>query len=414
MRLCSCLWKMVQRDERGSVAIIFAMSLLVLMICAGMGIDYSRAQSFRTEMQNAVDAAALAMASNIGDVPDEDLQSAANDVFQGHFDGTATVTATKLERGVELRANGKLPMTLMHLAGIKEMDISTLARAERETRKIEVALVLDSSGSMAGMKMTQTKAAAEALITSLKNSESADDIVMSIVPFDAQVNVGKSNSSKSWIYWDQATLDAYGVSKETARQYWQGCVADRTQSYDVNDDPPGNENAGTSYWAAICDSSGSNPVAAPTLASIQPLTSDWSSLSSKVQSLDPNNASKTNLTIGLVWGLATLSDHKPFDDAEPFSAEVAKYLILLTDGENVKNRFTSVTAQIDKRTRLACAAVKEKGITVFTVRVIAGNASLLEECASDSAHYTSIADANELTDTFEDIGRNITRLRLTK
>ncbi len=51
------------RDRRGSIAVIFALSLVPLILAAAVAVDYGRGQLFRSTLQGAVDAAALAGAS---------------------------------------------------------------------------------------------------------------------------------------------------------------------------------------------------------------------------------------------------------------------------------------------------------------------------------------------------------------
>ena len=51
-----------RHDERGSIAIIFAVSLIVLTGAVGLAIDFGRAYSSRQHLQSALDAAVLAAA----------------------------------------------------------------------------------------------------------------------------------------------------------------------------------------------------------------------------------------------------------------------------------------------------------------------------------------------------------------
>ena len=94
-------------------------------------------------------------------------------------------------------------------------------------------------------------------------------------------------------------------------------------------------------------------------------------------------------SFGVAGGLATLSPTLPFDQARPFgSTGVRKAMIVLTDGDNTRNRFTGDTDQIDERTRLACKRARDKDIELYTIRVIEGNRSLLRGCASGCAALT--------------------------
>lgn len=48
------------RNEHGSVSVIFAMGLIVILSAAGLAIDYSRGERLKSQMQHSLDAAVLA------------------------------------------------------------------------------------------------------------------------------------------------------------------------------------------------------------------------------------------------------------------------------------------------------------------------------------------------------------------
>ncbi|WP_204274036.1 hypothetical protein, partial [Enterobacter ludwigii] len=76
----------------------------------------------------------------------------------------------------------------------------------------------------------------------------------------------------------------------------------------------------------------------------------------------------TNVTIGMQLGLATLSPENPFTETGSADPEVLRFMVLLTDGENTENRFTTSSSSIDARSRLICDAVKNaspRAITLF-------------------------------------------------
>ncbi|KAA9010256.1 TadE/TadG family type IV pilus assembly protein [Histidinibacterium aquaticum] len=67
----------------------------------------------------------------------------------------------------------------------------------------------------------------------------------------------------------------------------------------------------------------------------------------------------------------------------------------------------------DDRLRAVCQAAKDEGITVFTVGFDLNDdqVDLMQECASTDSHYYRSAN-NELVETFEEIARHLTQLRL--
>ena len=88
--------------------------------------------------------------------------------------------------------------------------------------------------------------------------------------------------------------------------------------------------------------------------------------------------------------------------------------MLLTDGLNTKNRLTTVPSQIDARVKATCDNVKATGIKVYTIRVIEGNAALLQDCASSSTMYFDVQNAPQLNTVFASIAKNLANIRISK
>ena len=54
------------------------------------------------------------------------------------------------------------------------------------------------------------------------------------------------------------------------------------------------------------------------------------------------------MTIGATWGWHLLDDKLPFTDAKPYQTkDLQKYLILMTDGDNTENRFSTSESSIN-------------------------------------------------------------------
>ena len=135
--------------------------------------------------------------------------------------------------------------------------------------------------------------------------------------------------------------------------------------------------------------------------SILPLTSvkaQHGTLISKIEAMKPTGT--TNVTIGLAWGWHALTPNAPLTEGTAPDPETDKVIILLTDGENTENRWTTNSADIDARTRKVCANVKAAGIKLYTVRVIDGNATLLQQCATRSDMYFNVQNATQLNAVF--------------
>lgn len=188
---------------------------------------------------------------------------------------------------------------------------------------------------------------------------------------------------------------------------WSGCLIDRTQPYDVQNDAPIAGLPATLYPKGNCT--------VGTLLAARGLSPMLTSLSTIVDGMQPSGA--TNLTIGVQWGMEALTASSPFVGSSTASK---KFMVLMTDGLNTQNRWwgdgtanSPNRDKIDARTRLACDNAKRAGITVYTINLVQGNATLLSYCATDPTKYFAVSTASQLSDTFLQIATLIKRVRLT-
>jgi uncharacterized protein YegL len=262
--------------------------------------------------------------------------------------------------------------------------------------------------------MTELKKAAKSLLTTLKAAaKTPGDVKVAIIPFDTTVRIDTSYKNNFW-YDIVSALDCNGPSAglgcTTAnwKNYWTGCVRDRTYPYDVQDTPPNPDVPATLYPIDECGS----------LAVAQPLTTDWTALNNKVDQMNPNG--NTNVTIGLVWAWHALTANVPFTEGSDPKPDLDKVIILLTDGDNTESwnntnssKVTSETS-INARTELACANIKNANIKIYTIRVINGNAALLRNCATKPSMYYDVQNSSQLNGVFSAIAQNLANLRIQK
>ncbi len=194
-------------------------------------------------------------------------------------------------------------------------------------------------------------------------------------------------------------------------QTWQGCLWDRDQDGNRDTGPLGVDvgNINTLYPAVTCRSNN--------LARMMPLVdvrTNTTQLVTALRSMQPSG--NTNLTIGTSWGTNMLVPGAPLSTAAAPDPQrpLRRFMILLTDGDNTENRRTGNQGEIDARARLACAAAKQQGITIYAVRVIEGNRSLLQECASGPGFYYEVSNASQLAPVFQAIAGQIGSIRLTQ
>jgi Flp pilus assembly protein TadG len=202
------------RDRRGGVAPMFALAMIPVIGLVGAAVDYSRANSLRTKVQSALDATALAMARSAPNLTESQLQTQTKDYFTTLFNKpelkNLSVTATySTTNGSQLMitANGSVDTTFTRVMGFNSLNVGSSATIKWGNQRLRVALVLDTTGSMASAgKIEALKTATKNLIDQLKTAAvNNGDVYVSIIPFSRDVNVGSSNASASWLQFDDGT-----------------------------------------------------------------------------------------------------------------------------------------------------------------------------------------------------------------
>src|SRR3954451_1722180 len=195
------MWSLFFADRRGGVAPIFALGLVPVIGLVGAAVDYSRANAARTALQATLDATALILSRDAATMTPDQISAKATSYFNAQFNRSETanvvVTATLAspQAGsftLNVTASGNVPATFTKLLGQDQINISSSADVKWGIKKLEVALALDNTGSMAqNQKLVQLKAAAHNLLTTLQAAaKQPGDVKVAIVPFDTSVNVG--------------------------------------------------------------------------------------------------------------------------------------------------------------------------------------------------------------------------------
>jgi Flp pilus assembly protein TadG len=424
-------------NRDGNVAMMFSIALLPLLAAGGSALDYGRASNARAELQNAVDSTVLAMAKRSPLLNDTQLRTEAAAHFRAVLNqrqdlAMLPITVVRTDKRLSITATGDLPMSFMKVFGVDRLTVGSLSEASIEQRKVELALVLDNTGSMSRLsKMDELKKATKNLINAAEASAPAGSgmIKMALIPFDTKVKLNANDYRfQSWLAFREnaapRTFDDIRASMAT-KAGWQGCLVDRGVGFDANDRRVDVSRPESYHPAVDCgDSAG--------LARMQPLTDNWNALRAISDSMRPSGC--TNITIGARYGLAALSPSEPIGGGVPFgTANVDKYMVILTDGNNTKNRYATHADcggrdplnLIDDKTKALCDDIKSKSsavdalgrpipdVKIFTVRVMEGSRALLSNCATNATMYKEVNNASDIDAVFKDILREITRLRLT-
>jgi Flp pilus assembly protein TadG len=197
----------------GNVAITFALATLPIIATVGFAVDYSRANAVKAAMQAALDSTALMISKEAATDTNTQLQTNAQKYFLALFarpDATnVTVTANfTTDGGTSVVVNGAtdVPTSILSAIGYGTITVSGSSTAKWGSNLLRVALVLDNTGSMADAgKMTALQSATKSLLTQLQTAATNNgDVYVSIVPFVKDVNLGASNYTSDYLYWDDA------------------------------------------------------------------------------------------------------------------------------------------------------------------------------------------------------------------
>ncbi|MEQ1491899.1 MAG: pilus assembly protein, partial [Terricaulis sp.] len=189
------------RDRRGNVAMMWALMGTVLIGLVGLTVDFTRAQSIRNAMQNAADGAAL-VAERSSNLSIDQRTAAARAFFDAEVgDMVSNVTFNVVELqdgGHRVTASMPMPMSLARIISDDAWTLGVAAEAQANARPpIEVALVLDNTGSMSN-DMQALRDAASDLTNDLLGLD-GDVVRVALVPFVAQVNIGNEPSHRAWL-----------------------------------------------------------------------------------------------------------------------------------------------------------------------------------------------------------------------
>ncbi len=252
-------------DERGNFALISAAAALPVVMAVGIAVDFSTLVRTKRDLQNATDAAALAVASGGKDISNANARAMAHTYVVGNFDGPISQFDLKRDGPlVNVSAKAKAPLAFAGLFGYDLSTVGVSSTADIATASYEIALVLDTTGSMAGGKLASMKDAVVGLIDVLSDQiEDEQKLKFATVPFATFVNVGPQfapsfdkkgklvkNTGAPWLDLKgdspiKQTELAKGVSRfelfHNLDVAWAGCVETREPTkkaaHDVQDTP---------------------------------------------------------------------------------------------------------------------------------------------------------------------------------
>lgn len=169
--------------QRGAVAIMVALSMLILLGAVGLVVDTGLAYLVKARLNAAVDSAALAGARAVTDGSTQaaqiaSAQAAAATFFAANIPASYMFSKPKLlstnvtfnggRATIDVTAEAPLPVSLMQVLGFKNM--KPVAYAQTVRNDLDMALVIDTSGSLQSVGNT-VKASAKTFLNKFNSSQ---------------------------------------------------------------------------------------------------------------------------------------------------------------------------------------------------------------------------------------------------
>jgi Flp pilus assembly protein TadG len=456
-------FKRLSERREGAVLPIFAVMVIMIVVLAGAAFDISRTVNAREKLSYALDAAALSVAADLSTTTMSDAQitKALADSFKANLDGSefldeaianiaftvdpkkgiVTVSSKATLNNYFIDMGGYMRKTL----GPETFEFGTSSQVSYSRYDVELALVVDVTGSMSG-DMTTLRDASEALVDILipeGTDEKDSKVRISLVPYSQGVNLGS--------YADKVKGKAFGYSDGSVCVTERQDYDDGSKKYEVRytDDAYDYYTKTSAAPKGTFYGGGSNRCSKD--SEMIPLTSDRSALVDAIGDLEASGG--TAGQTGVVWGWNSLSPNYAAlwpVESEPAAYDndlVLKFAVIMTDGDNnrwydfietktrrvcsggscwretydyydwdEKSESESYSNSSSGAQRASCEAMKDAGIKVFGVyfgtKDSSAGAKNMQSCAS-SGNYYQATNASELIGAFANIARKVQAIYLS-
>lgn len=433
-----------RKDRDGAIIPLFGIMLIIIVVMAGAAVDVSRVVNAREKLSYALDAAALAAATDLStqEMTNDQIKDVITDSFNANLadaefldeaienlsftvdadNGLITVSsaATMDNLFIDFGGYGQTAF------GPETFTFGTNSQVTYSRFDVEMAMVVDVTGSM-GWALNDLKDAAESVVNILIPADGEESKVkISLVPYSVGVNMDSYASAATGGISTRCVTERDGDEKYT------------DASYTVE---PAGDGSGTRRSQDCSDSV------------LEPLTDNRDTLLTAIDNLETEGYTAAQTGIGIGW--YTLSpnwkDLWP-TDSEPSAysnSEVLKFALIMTDGAfntyydkhtltesqcNDFNRYygpcysgtndywiekagSGYSGQPSQRALRLCSAMKDAGITIYTVyfgtATSSSQARVMEECADEGKYYVATS-SDDLIAAFSNIAKKIQQVFLSQ
>ncbi len=358
-------------DRRGAVAAFVAVGIVPLVGFVGLATDAGRGYMVKSKLHQALDSAGLAGGRAMLELDrDDDIVQFFEANFPVGYMGSdvtgPTIDADESEGLLTLTATATVPTSFMQVLGFEDITVSARTVVHRAVRGMELALIMDNTGSMrSGGKIGAMRDAAHDLVDILYGEDdTVNDFWVALVPYAATVNIGADKTpwlaayepadylppawevSTNYVEDDFASFDGLpyqALTDNTGSQpdinpsdwqvltaiSWKGCVEARAAPFDQTDALPSAEAFTHQFWpttmgvytpstgdndwdwANIDETNGAqNDGLGPNLGCgppITPLSASKTAVKDAIDDMQPWHRGGTMANLGLAWGWRVLS-----------------------------------------------------------------------------------------------------------
>ncbi|GHB27403.1 hypothetical protein GCM10007094_14660 [Pseudovibrio japonicus] len=335
--------------------------MVLLIVFAGMAIDFGMGYNTRRAVNQALDAAVLAAANKLSteDLTEADVETLIKDYYKANLKNSIAEGITikdpvvKYELGSDVVSasasieltNNFLPIINLLTGGgdgeNRKLEVGTSSSARFPINHVEVTVIVDVTGSMRshiGALKRASRSMLDALLPVGTNVQKSR-IRVALVPYSEGVRLHASDAQKATF-----TVSHGSCVHERVRDQAATDVA-----HDYEDD-----DGKTDYIGSIFKE-------CPKKAEVVPLTADRSKIEASIGQLEAKGTTAGHT--GIAWGWYTISPKWagfwPTDSAPlPYDTEnLRKYAIFMTDGEFNLHYYAEKYEEVDQ----ARASKIEKG-----------------------------------------------------
>lgn len=394
------------KDTQGNIVMLFALCLIPVMLVIAFAVDSTRQITTDRHLQSAIDAASLAGARAMEDssVTDATIKEIALNSYKANLRTThgdvdcvdATITVNRLAGTVKVESNCAVQTLFGENLSPETVSVSSASTAQANVTKLDLAMMLDVSGSMSGQKLVDLKAAAITAAQSLITPQTGDRVRVSFVSYATSVNAGAYGNA---VLGRAAGDDSDGDGLDKV------CVSERTGTAAWNADKPE-----LGKWI------GDDATECPD-SSLLPLTHNLTTFENAINGLTADGWTAGHLGIAWSWYLIAPewddiwpTASAPLSYTEPHSV---KAVILMTDGQ-FNTAYESTQGDSNTQAMKMCDQMRDENVLVYAVAFQAPTSAkdTLKDCAGQANRFFDADDGTQLLAAYAAIASQLSALTI--